>query len=170
MKTTEQTALGRVLAISREAYSAIARGESEINYVALLDSLSAALSHVGHEKKPLEKCMRLLKSEIKRAGKPFYQQIKPQFTPIIPVMNYDYALAVKHIPALIYGNDMICGKLVRGEKDKARSMADAMRSYPGFLFGEFAALSPEQFYELVFGYYPKLYEEPFMDEMKGLFK
>ena len=169
MKTTEQTALGRVLAISREAYSAIAQGEPGLNYVALLDSLSAALSHVNHEKKPLSKCMRLLKSEIKHAVKPFYRQIKPQLTPIMPVVDFDFELAVKHIPALIYGNDMICGKLVRGEKDKARSMADAMRSYPVFLFGEFAALSPEQFYELVFGYYPKLYEEPFMDEMKGLF-
>ena len=169
MKTTEETALGRVLSICREAYAAVAKGEPELNHAALLDSLSAALSHVNNKKKPLAKCMRALKSEIKRAGKPFYQRVKPQFTPIVPVPQYDFALAVKHIPAMIYGNDQICGKLVRGETDKARSMADAMKSYPGFLFGEFEALSPEQFYELVFGYYPKLYDEPFMDEMRGLF-
>ena len=169
MKTTEQAALGRVLAISREAYSAIAKQEPELNYIALLDSLSAALSHAGQDKKPLAKCMRGLKSEIKRAGKPFYKRIKPQLTPVFPDREYDFALALKHIPAIIYGNDLICSRLVRGENDKAFSMADAMKSYPGFLFGEFDALSPEQFYELVFGYYPKLFEEPFMDEMKGLF-
>jgi len=44
-----------------------------------------------------------------------------------------------------------------------------MKSYPGYLFGEFEALSGEQFYDLVFGFYPKLYEEPFMDEMRKLF-
>ena len=169
MKNTEEATLGRVLAISREAYSAVTKGEPELNLVALLDSLSAALSHVNNEKKPLAKCMRALKSEIKRAGKPFYLRVKPQLTPLVPTPAFDFGLAVKHIPALIYGNDQICGKLVRGELDKARSMADAMKSYPGFLFGEFEALSPEQFYELVFGYYPKLFEEPFMDEMRGLF-
>lgn len=169
MKSTEEAALGRVLAISREAYSAIAKGEAELNPAALLDSLSAALSHVNHEKKPLAKCMWALRSEIKHAGKPFYKRIKPLFSPFLPSRQYDFALAVKHLPALIYGNDRICMTLVRGEPDKARSMADAMRSYPGFLFGEFEALSPSQFYELVFGYYPKLYDEPFMDEMSGLF-
>ncbi|MGN1341579.1 MAG: hypothetical protein ACI4WS_14930 [Oscillospiraceae bacterium] len=169
MKATEETALGRVLSISREAYSAIAAGDPELDSPALLDSLSAALSHLNHEKKPLVKCMRALKSEIKRAGKPFYKKIKPQFSMLMPVLQYDFPLAAKHAPALIYGNDRIVRKLVCGETDKARSMADAMRNYPGFLFGEFEALSPEQFYELVFGYYPKLYDEPFMDEMKELF-
>ena len=57
-----------------------------------------------------------------------------------------------------------------GETDKARSMADAMRSYPGFLYGEFEALTPGQFYDLVFGYYPKLFDEPFMEEMKDKFR
>lgn len=169
MKTTEEAALGRVLAISRAAYSSIAAGDAEINYVALLDALSAALSHVNNEKKPLAKCIGALKSEIKRSGRTLYDRVKPQFSWLVPVPHYDFSLAVRHIPALIYGNDRICEKLVRGDADKARSMADAMKSYPGYLYGEFEALSPEQFYELVFGYYPKLYEEPFMDEMKGLF-
>lgn len=169
MKSTEQEALGRVLAVSVQAYSAVAKGEPELNYVALLDALSAALSHVNNEKKPLAKCVRKLKGEIKRAGKPFYLRIKQQFTPIVPVKDYNFSKTLEHIPAIIYGNDLICGKLIRGEADRARSMADAMKSYPGYLFGEFEALSPEQFYDLVFGYYPKLYDEPFMEEKKGLF-
>ena len=111
MRTSEEAALGRVLAISREAYSAVKNGETELNQVALLDALSA----------------------------------------------------------IIYGNDQICRKLVSGETDKACSMADAMKSYPGFLYGEFEALTPAQFYELVFGYYPKIYDEPFMEQMKELF-
>ena len=49
-------------------------------------------------------------------------------------------------------------------------MTDAMRSYPGFLYGEFEALTPGQFYDLVFGYYPKLFDEPFMEEMKDKFR
>ncbi len=169
MKTTEEAALGRVLAISREAYSSVAGGAAGINYVALLDGLSAALSHVNHEQKPLAKCMRTLRAELKGVGKPFFERVKPQFSRLVPIPHYDFSLAVKHIPAMIYGNDRICEKLVRGETDKARSMADAMKSYPGYLYGEFEALTPEQFYDLVFGYYPKLYEEPFMDEMKSLF-
>lgn len=170
MRTSEQSALGRVLAISREAYSSAANGEPGVNHVALLDCLSAALSHVNDEKKPLSKCLRTLKSEIKRAGKPFYERIKPQLSAVVPVPEYDFCAALRHIPAIIYGNDRICSKLVSGESDKARSMADAMKSYPGFLYGEFDALSPQQFYELVFGYYPKLYDEPFMEEMAGLFQ
>lgn len=169
MRTSEEAALGRVLAISREAYSAVKNGETELNQVALLDALSAVLSHVNNEKKPLAKCMRDLKSEIKRAGKPFYERVKPQFSPIVPIPQFDFTTAMKHIPAIIYGNDQICQKLVSGEIDKACSMADAMKSYPGFLYGEFEALTPAQFYELVFGYYPKIYDEPFMEQMKELF-
>lgn len=168
--TKEDDALGRVLAVSREAYSAIASDEPEINHVALLDALSAALSHYRNEKKPLSKCMRALRSEIKHAGKTFYSRIKPRFTPVVPAPGFDPEKASEHIPAMIYGNDRICAKLVSGEADKARSMADAMRSYPGFLFGEFESLTPEQFYDLVFGYYPKLYDEPFMEEMKHKFR
>ena len=166
---TEKMALGKVLEISRLAYSAICKGETELNYMALLDNLSAALSHVEHEKKPLRKCMRALKREIKTAGKPFYLSVKPKFSPVMPYMEYNYEKTVKHVPAIIYGNDRICAAMARGEREKVRSMADAMKSYPGFLCGEFEALSDEQFYDLVFGYYPKLYEEPFMDEMKSLF-
>lgn len=169
MKTSEENALGRVLAISREAYSAIKNNEEPLNKVALLDALSAALSHVNNEKKPLAKCMRALRSQIKRAGKPFYERVKPQFSPLVPIPGYDFDKAVKHIPGLIYGNDRICEKLVSGDQGRVRSMADAMKSYPGFLYGEFEVLTDEQFYELVFGFYPKLYEEPFMDEMQYLF-
>lgn len=168
--TKENSVLGRVLAVSREAYSAIAKGEEELNQVALLDALSAALSHYGNEKKPLEKCVRQLKSEIKRAGKGFYDRVKPQFSMLVPVPEFNTDRAAEHIPAMIYGNDRICAKLVSGETDKARSMADAMRSYPGFLYGEFEALTPGQFYDLVFGYYPKLFDEPFMEEMKDKFR
>lgn len=169
MAMTEASALARVLIISRDLYSALARGEEGYNYIALLDSLSAALSHCENEKKPLRKCMRSLKREIKAGSKPFYISIKQQFSFLCPTLEYNYEKARKHIPAIIYGNDMIYARLLKGENDKAHSMADAMKSYPGFLFGEFEALTDEQFYELVFGYYPKLYDEPFLDEMKHLF-
>ena len=169
MTQAEQAALYRVLLVSREAYTAVSKGEPGLNHVALLDALSAALSHVNDEKKPLCRCIRALKADIKRAGKPFYSRVKPVLSKLTPVLDFDPEKALRHIPALIFGNDRICKKLVCGETDRARSMADAMKSYPGYLFGEFAALSPEQFYELVFGYYPKIYEEPFMEEMKGLF-
>ena len=169
MAMTEASALARVLTISRDLYSALARGEDGHNYIALLDSLSAALSHCENEKKPLRKCMRSLKREIKAGSKPFYISIKQQFSFLCPTLEYNYEKARKHIPSIIYGNDMICARLLKGENDKAHSMADAMKSYPGFLFGEFEALTDEQFYELVFGYYPKLYDEPFLDEMKHLF-
>ncbi len=168
MAVTEASALARVLDISHELYSAIARGEQH-DHVALLDSISAALSHCGHEKKPLRKCLRALKRELKTESKLFYADVKQHFSLLRPTLEYDFAKAAKHVPALIYGNDMICSRLNAGEADKARSMADAMRSYRGFLFGEFDALSDMQFYELVFGYYPKLYDEPFMDEMRQLF-
>ncbi len=170
MSSTEISALGRVLAISREAYSAVANGEEQLNQVAMLDALSAALSHYGSEKKPLAKCLRALKAELRRAGKPFYLRIKPMFSKLAVLPQFDPEKAALHIPAIIYGNDRICAKLVDGEGDKARSMADAMKNYPGFLCGEFEALSPEQFYDLVFGYYPKLYDEPFMEKMKVKFK
>lgn len=170
MKTPEQSALGRVLMVSKEIYSAVKNSEAELNQTALLDSLSAALSHAGDEKKPLSKCMRAFKAEIKRAGKLFYQRVKPLFSPLVPVPEFDFDFALRHIPAMIYGNDQICRQLVNREDEKARSMADAMGNYPGFLSGEFEALTGTQFYDLVFGYYPKLYGEPFMDEMKYLFE
>ena len=72
---------------------------------------------------------------------------------------------------MIYGNDKINEQLVAGDRRRVKAMCDAMKSYPGFLFGEFEALSDEQFYDLVFGYYPKLYDkEDLMGEMKYLFE
>lgn len=165
---TEASALARVLNISREVYSALAKGDT-LNYTALLDSISAAISHCNNGKKPLRKCIRSLKRELKAASRPFYLTVKQQFSFMYPTLDYDFGNALRHLPALIYGNDMICARLEAGDTDKARSMADAMKSYPGYLFGEFEALSGEQFYDLVFGYYPKLYDEPFMDEMRHLF-
>lgn len=168
MANTEKTALYRTLHATHRIYSAMADGTAE-NSTALLDSLSAALSHCQNAEKPLRKCLGQLKRELKRADRELFRTIKPHFSRLRPTLDYDFDKAVKHIPAIIYGNDKICDKLQGGEKNKARSMADAMKSYPGFLFGEFEALSDEQFYELVFGFYPKLYEEPFMDEMRYLF-
>lgn len=169
MTMTEKNALGRVLLIAKTAYSELLKGELPLNEIALLDSMSAALSHCGNEQKPLGKLMGALKSEIKSKNKAIYPQLKRFFSRAYPVLDYDFDKAEKHIPGLIYGNDKICAALVEGQGAKARSMCDAMKSYPGFLFGEFEALSDGQFYALVFGYYPKLYGEPFMDEMKGLF-
>lgn len=169
MAMTEKNALGRVLMAAKIVYAELAKKDADLNGVALLDSLSAALSHAGNDKKPLGKLMGQLKREIKAAAKPIYPKVKRCFSMFCPVLDYDYDRAIKHVPALIYGNDKICAKLVAREEDRARSMADAMKSYPGYLFGEFEALSDEQFYDLVFGYYPKLYDEQFMDEMRGLF-
>lgn len=168
MAMTEKAALYRTLSAAREIYCALANGAAE-NSAALLDSISAALSHCNNEKTPLAKCLRRLKKELKRADNELYRRIKPHFSRLRPTLDYDFSKAAKHIPAIIYGNDRICETLCTGEKNKARSMADAMKSYPGFLFGEFEALSDAQFYDLVFGFYPKLYDEPFMDEQKSLF-
>lgn len=169
MAVTEKAALWRVLCASRRIYCALAEGTAE-NGADMLDSVCAALSHCLNERKPLSRCLGQLKRELKRADRELYRAIKPCFSRLSPAMDYDFDKAVRHIPAIIYGSDMICAKLMGGEKNKARSMADAMKSYPGFLFGEFEALSDAQFYDLVFGFYPKLYEEPFMEEMQGLFK
>ncbi len=166
---TEKAALARTLNISRELYSALVNGVDAKTGCAMLDTLSAALSHLDHGKKPLRKCMRNLKHELKSEDKAFYLSVKRHFSILLPTLNYDYEKAAKHVPALIYGNDKICRKLIEGEHDRAKAMADAMKSYPSFLFGEFEALSDEQFYDLVFGFYPKLYEEQFMEEMRRLF-
>lgn len=169
MAMTEACALARTLNIAGELYAALSKGEELSGAVTLLDSISAAFSHCQNEQKPLAKCMRQLKKQIKRGNAEFYRTVKSNFSRMFPVLPYDFEKAAKHIPALIYGNDKICERLQNNEQNKARSMADAMKSYPRFLFGEFEALSDEQFYELVFGYYPKLYDEPFMDEMRYLF-
>lgn len=167
---SEKNALGRVLMAARAAYAYLAKGEGEIEGAAdILDSLSAALSHAGNAQRPLSGLMRQVKRELKAAEKPLWAQLRRSFSPLNPVMNYAYDKALKHIPAFIYGNDMIVNKIYAGETDKACTMAEAMKSYPAFIFGEFEAMSDEQFFDLVFGYYPKQYGEPFMEEMRGLF-
>ena len=169
MVVTERAALARTLCVSRELYKALSEGGELRLCGEMLDTLSAALSHCNNEKRPLAKCMRNLKRELRSEDKQFYQRIKPYLSIFRPVPELDLIAAAKHVPALIYGNDKICAELSRGDLGRAKTMADAMKSYPGYLFGEFEALSGEQFYDLVFGFYPKLYGEPFMDEMRGLF-
>ncbi len=170
MRLNEKNALGRVILILKEAYSAIGEDAITLNPCALLDSLSAAISHCKNEKEPLSDCMKVLKREIKSKNKFFYPKVDLFFRKTFPSPDFDYEKALKHIPAIIYGGDMICSKLIKGETEKAKAMCDAMKSYPGFLMGEFSALTDMQFYELVFGYFPKLYDEDFMGEMKPLFK
>lgn len=166
----EQNALGRVLIISKSAYVEIAKSEISLNVPALLDSLSAVLSHLNDEKKPLSKLLGELKREIKSKNRDFYPKAKPIFSKIYPILDYDFEKAARHIPAIIHGNDSICAQYVAGARDRVNAMCEAMKSYPGFLFGEFEALSDKQFYDLVFGYYPKLYnKDDFMGEMRGLF-
>ncbi len=167
MGNSEKNALGRVLLILKAVY-----GNDEIeNLVPLLDNLSATLSHINDPKQPIAKTLPKLKREIKSADKVFYRLVERYFAKIYPVLDYDFDNAVKHIPGIIHGNDKICEKIIRGEVDKAKSMKSAMKSYPGFLFGEFDALTDSQFYDLVFGYYPKIYErEEFMDEARYLFQ
>ena len=169
MPMTEKNALGRALMILKEAYSAIGENALTLNTCALLDALSAALSHAGNEKEPLSKLMKNLKREIKSKNKFFYPKVSLYFKRVYAAPEFDYEKALRHIPAIIFGNDKICEKLTLGDFGKAKSMCDAMKSYPGFLMGEFSALTDRQFYELVFGYYPKLYEENFMEDMKNLF-
>ena len=156
--------------ICRKAYSAVKKGEQIDNLVALLDGLSAVLSHVGDKNQPCSKLLSSLKREIKSMNKTFYKTAKVYFKRGFPVPDYDLKRALKHVPAIIYANDTICSKLVKGEHDKVKSMCSAMESYPGYIFGEFSALSDSQFYDLVFGYYPKFYDEDFMGEMKSLFE
>lgn len=167
---TEKNALGRVLMIMKEAYSAIREDALTLNVCALLDSISAALSHAGNQKEPLSKLLGTLKREIKSKNKYFYPKVSLFFKRVYSAPDFDYEKALRHVPAIIFGNDKICRKLLTGEQDKAKSMCDAMKSYPGFLMGEFSALSDSKFYDLVFGYFPKLYDEPFMDEMRELFQ
>ena len=165
----EQHALGRVLLISKEAYAAISGDESAVNVPALLDSLSAVLSHLGDEKQPISKLMGKLKREIRAKNKAVYKKAKIYFNKVYPVVDYDFEKAARHIPAIISANDKICVKYVSGDIRRVKTMCDAMKSYPGFLFGEYESLSDKQFYDLVFGYYPKLYNDDFMEEMRYLF-
>lgn len=170
MAVSEKNALGRVLLILREAYLAIRDNKGVGNPAALLDGLSAVLSHINDPKKPIAKLIGSLKREIKSKNKEFYPKVELYFSKIYPAPDYDFDKAVKHIPAIILGNDKICAKTIEGQRGKVEAMCDAMKSYPGYLFGEFSALSDKQFYDLVFGFYPKIYNEDFMGEMKGLFE
>lgn len=167
---TEKSAVARVFLVSKKAYYAIKEGKDVGNAVALLDSISAVLSHAFTEKKPAAKVFGTFKKEIKARNKTLYPYVKTYFSRVFAVPDYDIELAQKHIPAIIYANDLICSKLVSGQTDKAKSMCGAMASYPGYIFGEYAALSPAQFYDLVFGYYKKFYDDEFMDRMKYLFE
>ena len=169
-KISEKNALGRILLISKAAYGAICEGKITVDEIALLDGLSAILSHYNDEKEPISSLLNSLKREIKAKNKAFYPKVREYFKRgcFVPEFDYDYALI--NIPAIIFGNDKICAKIVNNEPDKAKSMCDAMKSYPGYLFDEFGALTAGQFYDLVFGFYPKLYDEEFMEQMKYLFK
>lgn len=169
MMISEKNALGRVLLISKKIYSAAAKGELTSGTIAMLDSLSAVLSHLNSAEKPISKLLRTLKRELKTADKHFFRELKPCFGHKCVVPDYDLERAEKHIPAIIYGNDKICEKAVRGQRDRAVSMCSAMASYPGYIFNEYESLSDKQFYDLVFGYYPKLYDDEFMDEKRNLF-
>lgn len=169
-KISEKNALGRILLISKAAYGAICEGKIKVDEIALLDGLSAVLSHCDNEKEPVSTLLKPLKNDLKAKNKAFYPKVRSYFKRVCFIPEFDYAKAVRNIPALIFGNDKICAKFAGGETDRAKSMCDAMKSYPGYIFGEFDALSPPQFYDLVFGYYPKLYDEEFMEQMKYLFK
>lgn len=171
MIISEKNALSRVLMISKRVYSAAGNGEETGNLLLLLDSLSTILSHINSPEEPMAKLMKAFRREIKKAAdKRFFAELKPFFSKLYAAADLDFEKAQRHIPALILGNDKICEKMVRNQPDRARAMCDAMKSYPGYLFGEYEALSDAQFYDLVFGYYPKLYGEDFMEPIKGLFK
>lgn len=168
---SEKNALGRVLMISKRVYTSAGNGENTGNLVQLLDSLSAMLSHINSPEQPMAKLMKKLQREVRKAAsKELFIELKPYFAKLCPVQDFDFEKALPHIPALILGNDRICEKTVRNQTDRARTMCSAMASYPGYLFGEYEALSDSQFYDLVFGYYPKLYDDGFMEPMKKLFK
>ena len=170
MAVSEKNALGRVLVISREAYLAIRDDKGVENLPALLDGLSAVLSHINDPKKPIAKLIGSLKRDIRSKNKIFYAQIRLYFSKVYPAPEYDFDKAVKHIPAIILGNDKICAKAVEHRTDRVKAMCDAMKSYPSYLFGEFESLTDKQFYDLVFGFYPKIYDDDFIGEMKGLFE
>lgn len=166
---SEQHALGCVLLTAKEIYATIADGGSAENVPALLDGLSAVLSHLNDPKQPISKLMGKLKRGIRSKSKAVWQKTQIYFTKAYPITDYDLEKAAKHIPAIIYANDRICAQYVSGDMHRVKTMCEAIKSYPGFLFGEFESLSDKQFYDLVFGYYPKLYNDDFMEQMKHLF-
>lgn len=166
----EKSVVARVLLISRKAYYMLKEGTDIGNAVSLIDELSAILSHAFDEKSPARKSFNALKRHIKSKNKPLYPFVKNYFAAAFAVPEYDVDFAKKHIPAIIYANDLITAKIVSGELDKAKSMCSAMGGYPGFIFGEYPQLSDSQFYDLVFGYYTVFYEDEFMEKMKYLFE
>lgn len=154
---TEKKALGRTLTVYREVCSAIRDGRCR-RYDLILDNIAAALTHIENEKQPLARCIGTVKSVIKQAEPELYARIKPQFSLLMPVMNYDYDLAKKLAPRLISGCDELREMLNSGEEEKARAYADALHNLPGFIFGEFPGLTEEKFDQLIFGYYRRKYE------------
>ncbi len=166
----EKSVVARVLLISRKAYYMLKDGTDIGNAISLIDELSAVLSHAFDEKAPARKSFSALKRHIKSKNKPLYPFVKSYFAASFAAPEYDEEFAKKHIPAIIYANDLITAKIVSGELDKAKSMCNAMGGYPGFIFGEYPQLSDSQFYDLVFGYYNVFYDDEFMDKMKYLFE
>ena len=128
---SEQHALGQVLWVSKEMYTALSQNEIK-NAPALLDCLSAALSHLNDEKQPLSRVMGALKRGLRSKDREFYKRVKLYFAKAYPILDYDFAKAGRHIPAIIFANDKICVQFVSGERSKAAAMCDAMKSYPGF--------------------------------------
>lgn len=164
---TEKQALSRVLKLSRDAYLALIDG-SVSEPEELLSSLSDMLSHCDSSQ-PMNDRMKSLKKHIKHNHRHTSANMMKHFSKLQPSLDYDYNRALKYIDVMIYGNECICSKLSSGEQEKAMAMAEAMRSMPGFILGDYDGLSPEQYYDLVFGIYPKQFGEPFMEEKREAF-
>ncbi len=169
-RVSEKSALARVLLVAKKTYNVLKDGGDAGNAVALLDSISGILSRAFDEKRPAAKSFGAFKRGVRAKNKPLYPLVKSCFSMRFAMPDYDVELAKKHIPAIIYANDLICAKIVSGEREKVKSMCNAMASYPGYIFGEYDALSDKQFYDLVFGYYNKFYDDEFMEKMKYLFE
>ncbi len=169
-RVSEKSALARVLLVAKKAYNVLKDGGDAGNAVALLDSISGILSRAFDEKRPAAKAFGAFKRGVRAKNKPLCPLVKTFLSPFYAAPDFDAERAKKHFPAIIYANDLICAKIVSGETEKAKSMCSAMASYPGFIFGEYEALSDKQFYDLVFGYYDKFYNDEFMEKMKYLFE
>lgn len=163
---TEKNALSRVLLISREAYRAAEKREVS---VAVFDCLSATLSHAGSESSPLNRLIPQFKRELKSADGDLWKKSSRYLSLMYHAEDFDFDRAMKFLDVMIYGNDMMCRKLIEREREKAFAIAQAMSGMAGFLLGEYEGISHERLYELLFGYYPKRFGEPFMDEMKQVF-
>ena len=164
---TEKQALSRVLYLSRDAYLALLDG-SVSNPEALLNSLSDVLSHCDSEQ-PMNDLMKSLKKDIRQNHSRTSTKMMKNFSMLRPKHDYDFERALKYIDVMIFGNECICTKLSNGEQEKALAMLEAMRSMPGFILGDYDGLTPEQYYDLVFGLYPKQFGEPFMEEKREAF-